>query len=76
MIKTWLENVVRRILTARKGEIRTIAIGILTEDGTVETAYYGGAMTDKLIIAGVIQQDAILQVLAANEDNEPESEEG
>lgn len=75
-MKTWLENVVRRILTAHVGEIVSIAVGIITEDGTVETAYYGGAMTDKLTIAGVIQQDAMLQVLAANEDNEPESEEG
>lgn len=63
-----------------KMPIKGIALSAITEDGEAYTNYYKVNMADKLLISGLINQDATLDMLAANdivkyaEDDEEDSE--
>ena len=59
----WLEGALRRISVM---PIRTLILIGITEDGDTYNDYYNATMGDKLMIAGLIQQDAMLDTLEAN----------
>ena len=59
----WLEGALRRISVM---PMRTLILIGITEDGDTYNDYYNAAMGDKLMIAGLIQQDAMLDTLEAN----------
>ena len=80
----WLEGALRRISVM---PMRTLILIGITEDGDTYNDYYNATMGDKLMIAGLIQQDAMLDTLEANgyiksmddeedEDEEDDNEEG
>ena len=46
--------------------IRGIAIVGITEGGDAYTNYYNTSMADKLVLAGLINQDAMFDSMAAN----------
>ena len=74
----WLEGALRRISVM---SMRTLILIGITEDGDTYNDYYNATMGDKLMIAGLIQQDAMLDTLEANghiksmDDEEDEDEE-
>lgn len=73
----WLEQTLRDISEL---PIRTIAFVGCLDNGDVYTAYYNAHMSDKLLLSGVINQDAMMDSLEANgvieyEDDE-EDEDG
>lgn len=71
----WLEQTLRDISDL---DIRSIAFSGVLESGDVYTAYYNAHMTDKLVLAGIINQDAMMDTLEANgiiEYEEDEEEE-
>jgi len=70
----WLEGFVKRLLSEPQ-TVEGIAVAVVGNDNTIETGYWQCSMADKLLIAGIIQQDAMLQTLAANADDEIEDEE-
>ena len=45
---------------------RAIAITYMCEDGSIGSGYFECTMVDKLAMAGTIQQDAIMDAIAAN----------
>lgn len=59
----WLEQTLQELV---KFPVKGIAINATTANGEVYTNYYEIPMADKLVISGVIQQDAMLDTLAAN----------
>ena len=68
----WLEGALRRISMM---PMRALVIIGITEDGGTYNDYYNATLGDKLLISGLIQQDAMLDTLEANgfinsEDNE------
>lgn len=73
----WLENALQELI---KLPVKGICLNAVTESGEAYTNYYQISMTDKLTIAGLIQQDAMLDSLAANgvisyvEDEEDEED--
>lgn len=74
---TWLEETLRDISTM---PIAGIAILGVLEGGETYTAYYNVPMADKLLLSGLINQDATLDMLAAQgvinyADEEPEDAE-
>lgn len=76
-IVEWLMNSLRDV---SKMPIRGITLAVLTNDGDICTSYYNVPMTDKIVVSGLIQQDATLDMLAANgfiqyEDDEENQEE-
>ena len=58
-----LEGALRRISVM---PMRTLILIGITEDGDTYNDYYNATMGDKLMIAGMIQQDAMLDTLEAN----------
>lgn len=66
----WLEKVARRVMTAKDGEIKSMAFALITTDGTIETIYSTGSMSDKILIAGTIQMDAMWQSITVNSEEE------
>ena len=70
----WLEGFVKRLLQEPES-VNGIAVAIVRCDNDVETEYFRCSMNDKIIVAGVILEDAMLQMLAANTDDEEEAEE-
>ena len=74
----WLEGALRRISVM---PMRTLILIGITEDGDTYNDYYNATMGDKLMIAGLIQQDAMLDTLEANgyiksmDDNENEEDD-
>lgn len=59
-------------------------MAVTTEDGEIHSNYYNTTMADKLLLSGLIQQDAMLDSLEANgfikfeddeEDDNGETEE-
>ena len=46
--------------------VESICIITKLKDGAVYTSYYNSTMTDKLIYAGLVQQDAMLDTLRAS----------
>lgn len=74
----WLEQTLRDISELPVKGI--VLMGVL-EDGESYTAYYNISMTDKLILAGLVNQDATLDMLAAQgvidyNDDEEEDVDG
>lgn len=73
----WLEQTLHDISSF---PVKGIALLVCTDSGDSYTNYYNVSMADKLIMAGLIQQDSTLDMLAANgliqyEDDEEETEE-
>ena len=74
----WLESVLKDIT---KYQVKGISFNAVTDDGDIYTNYYNLSMGDKLLVSGIIQQDAMLDNLAANgvieydDDEENEDDE-
>lgn len=80
-IVEWLREVLRDI---SQFDARGIAVASINKDGDSYVSYYKMNMADKVLISGLIQQDAILDTLAQNgivsyddsdEDNDDDEEE-
>lgn len=72
----WLEQVLHDILDL---PIKGIAFTGILENGDVYVKYYNTSMADKLVISGIVNQDATIDMLAAQgiiEYEEDENEEG
>lgn len=69
----WLEKALQDLI---KIPVKGICIHAITNNGEAYTNYYEISMMDKLTIAGLIQQDAMLDSLAANGLIEYADEEG
>ena len=72
----WLEQTLHDISSL---PVKGIALLVSTENGDSYTNYYNVSMADKLIMAGLIQQDSTLDMLASNgiiqyKDDESEDE--
>lgn len=59
----WLEKTLGELFTF---PVKGICLNAVTKTGEIYTNYYEVPMMDKLTIAGVIQQDAMLDAMAAN----------
>ncbi len=73
----WLEQSLSDISAL---PIRGIAIVGITEGGDAYTNYYNTSMADKLVLSGLINQDAMFDSMAANgiieyEDDDEEAED-
>lgn len=78
----WLREVLRDI---SQFDARGIAVASINKDGDSYLSYYKMNMADKVLISGLIQQDAMLDTLAQNgiinyddgpdEDSDDEEEE-
>lgn len=77
----WLE---RALSEMSSYPVHGITLAAVTDTGEIYTDYYEVSMADKLVISGVIHQDATLDMLAANgiinyeedeEDNETNGSE-
>lgn len=76
-IVDWVMQSMRDI---SKMPVKGIVLSVVTEDDEAYTNYYRVSMADKLLISALINQDATLDMLAANgfikyEDDEEENEE-
>lgn len=71
-LKGFLEMICKRILTEPES-VGTVVVGIVAKDGTVETAYSNDDMMHKLLVSGIINQDAMFQAISANADDEEEN---
>ena len=72
---TWLEQVLHDILDL---PIKGIAFTGILENGDIYVKYYNTSMADKLVISGIVNQDATIDMLAAQgiiEYEEDENEE-
>lgn len=70
----WLEESLQAML---KQPVKGVCIYATLENDDIYNAYYNISMGDKLLIAGLIQQDAMYDTLIANgiiEDNDEEEE--
>ena len=79
-IVEWLREVLRDI---SQFDARGIAVASINKDGDSYVSYYKMNMADKVLISGLIQQDAMLDTLAQNgiisydesdEDNDDDEE--
>ena len=73
----WLEQSLSDISAL---PIRGIAIVGITEGGDAYTNYYNTSMADKLVLSGLINQDAMFDSMASNgiieyEDDDEEAED-
>ena len=59
----WLREVLRDI---SQFDARGIAVASINKDGDSYVSYYKMNMADKVLISGLIQQDAMLDTLAQN----------
>lgn len=62
-IVEWLREVLRDI---SQFDARGIAVASINKDGDSYVSYYKMSMADKVLISGLIQQDAMLDTLAQN----------
>ena len=62
-IVEWLREVLRDI---SQFDARGIAVASINKDGDSYLSYYKMNMADKVLISGLIQQDAMLDTLAQN----------
>ena len=72
---TWLEQSLQNIIGK---PVRSMCILTKFDTGDVGTGYYDCSVADKLLFAGFIQQDAMLDTMIANgmiEDDEEEDAE-
>ena len=58
----WLEQALHDIIGL---PVKGIALTVVLNGGDAYTNYYNISMSDKLIIAGLVQQDAMLDSMAA-----------
>lgn len=75
----WLETALQELI---KFPVKGICLAATTTNGEAYVNYYQVPMIDKLMLSGLIQQDAILDTLAANgmieyvdEEDESDGEE-
>ena len=68
----WLEQTLRDISEL---PVRGIALVGVLDNGDIYTDYYNVSMADKLVLSGIINQDATLDMLAAQGIIQCESEE-
>lgn len=59
----WLEKTLQDIM---QYPVKGIIISSVSEDGDIYTNYYNVSMLNKITIAGILQQDAMFDSLAAN----------
>lgn len=59
----WLETTLKEMLDF---PVKGICINAISADGAVYTNYYKTSMNDKLLVAGLLQQDAMLDTLTMN----------
>ena len=59
----WLESVLKDIAKYR---VRGLSFNVITDEGEIYTNYYNLSMGDKILVAGILQQDAMFDSLAAN----------
>lgn len=69
----WLEKTLQELVTF---PVRGICISATGDKGEVYVNYHNVSMADKLVISGLIQQDAMLDTMAANGIVEYVEEEG
>jgi len=69
---SWLEQTLRDISGL---SVKSIAIVGVLENEEAYTAYYNTSMADKLLLSGLINQDATLDMLAAQGVIEYEDDE-
>lgn len=71
----WLETALQDLI---KFPVKGICINAIGTDGLIYTNYHDMSMSDKITVAGFIQQDAMLDTLRANgfiKDDEEEEDE-
>lgn len=59
----WLEKTLQELV---KFPVKGICISATTGEGEVYVNYHNVSMADKLVISGIIHQDAMLDTMAAN----------
>lgn len=59
----WLEKALQELITF---PVKGICIVALTDNGEIYNNYHNVNMADKLVMAGIIQQDAMLDTMAAS----------
>lgn len=69
---TWLEQVLHDILDL---PIKGITFTGILENGDIYVKYYNTSMADKLVISGIVNQDATIDMLAAQGIIEYEEDE-
>ena len=70
----WLENALKELLDL---PVKGICMAAIVGDkGDIYTNYHNVAMADKLVIAGLIQQDAMIDTMVANGMIQEEDEDG
>lgn len=71
----WLEEALKNMSAL---PLRTIAVLGITENGDICTHYYNASVSDKIMISGFVQQDAMFESLKASgyikDDDEDEEE--
>lgn len=60
---SWLEQALQELINF---PVKGICLNVTTDTGEVYTNYYEISMRDKLTIAGLMQQDAMLDTMEAN----------
>lgn len=58
----WLEETLSNISTK---PIRSLVMIGITEDGDMYNGYYNASVADKILMSGLIQQDAMIDTLEA-----------
>ena len=59
----WLENALQELV---KFPVKGICMYAITGNGEIYSNYHDVSMSDKLMIAGLVQQDAMMDSLVAN----------
>lgn len=59
----WLEKNLRELIDT---PVKSICITAVSESGDLYRDYYNAPMLDKVLMAGIIQQDAMLDSMAAH----------
>lgn len=59
----WLENSLRNLASKR---VDSLCIMAVTEDSEVLTGYYNCSVSDKFLMSGYLNQDAMIETLQAN----------
>ena len=59
----WLENSLRKLASKR---VDSLCIMAVTEDSEVLTGYYNCSVSDKFLMSGYLNQDAMIETLQAN----------
>ena len=68
----WLEQTLQDIIGL---PVKGLCLNAVLDGGEVYTAYHNVSMVNKLTIAGIVQQDAMLDTMAANGLIENENDE-